>query len=47
MLINAGALLMTAGPSRDLMRGVALARDALLSGAAARLLSRYVEASNG
>lgn len=47
VLINAGALLMTAGPSRDLMRGVALARDALLSGAAARLLSRYVEASNG
>lgn len=47
VLINAGALLMTAGLSRDLMRGVALARDALLSGAAARLLSRYVEASNG
>ena len=47
MLINAGALLMTAGLSPSLVQGVALARDALESGAAAQLLDRYVEASHG
>lgn len=47
VLINTAALLMTAGVSRDLTQGVALARDAIESGAAARLLTRYVEASNG
>jgi anthranilate phosphoribosyltransferase len=45
--LNAGALLMTAGLSADLRMGVALARDALSSGKAGRLLSDYVEASNG
>jgi anthranilate phosphoribosyltransferase len=44
--INAGALLMTAGLSEDLRMGVALARDALRSGKAGQLLTRFVEASN-
>lgn len=44
--LNAGALLMTAGLSADLRMGVALARDALRSGKAGQLLSRFVEASN-
>ena len=44
--LNAGALLMTAGLSADLRMGVALARDALRSGNAGRLLTRFVEASN-
>lgn len=47
VLINTGALLMTAGLSPDLIRGVELAREALESGAAARLATRYVEASHG
>lgn len=47
VLINTGALLMTAGLSPDLIRGVELAREALESGAAARLVTRYVEASHG
>ena len=45
--LNAGALLATAGLSADLRMGVALARDALRSGKAGRLLDRFVEASNG
>ena len=45
--LNAGALLMIAGLSADLRMGVALARDALSSGKAGRLLVNYVEASNG
>ena len=44
--LNAGALLMTAGLSQDLRMGVALARDALRSGKAGQLLTRYIEASN-
>ena len=44
--LNAGALLMTAGLSADLRMGVALSRDALRSGKAGQLLSRFVEASN-
>ena len=47
VLINSGALLMTAGLSADLTDAVALARDALDAGAAARLLARYIEASHG
>lgn len=47
VLINAAALLVTAGLSPDLTQGVALARNALEAGAAARLLDRYVEASHG
>ena len=45
--LNAGALLMTAGLSEDLRMGVALARDALRSGKAGKLLTRFIEASNG
>ena len=44
--LNAGALLMTAGLSADLRMGVALARDALRSGKAGRLLAQFIEASN-
>ena len=47
VLINAGALLLTAGLSEDLRMGVALARDGLNSGAAGALLDRYVAASHG
>jgi anthranilate phosphoribosyltransferase len=45
--INAGALLMTAGKAASLREGVAVARDALLSGEAGRVLNAYVEASHG
>jgi anthranilate phosphoribosyltransferase len=44
--LNAGALLMTAGRAADLREGVAIAADALASGAAGRVLARFVEASN-
>jgi len=44
--VNAAALLVTAGLSKDLRMGVALARDALRSGKAGRLLLRFIEASN-
>jgi anthranilate phosphoribosyltransferase len=44
--VNAAAVLVTAGLSRDLRMGVALARDALRSGKAGRLLSPFIEASN-
>lgn len=47
VLINSGALLMTAGLSADLRMGVALARDTLASGKAGRLLAHYIEASRG
>jgi anthranilate phosphoribosyltransferase len=45
--LNAGALLMTAGKADSLREGVAVARDALLSGEAGRVLNAYVEASHG
>ena len=45
--LNAGALLMTAGKAESLREGTALARDALLSGEAGRVLNAYVEASHG
>jgi anthranilate phosphoribosyltransferase len=45
--LNAGALLMTAGLTPDLRRGVGLARAALAEGAPAALLRLYVDASNG
>lgn len=45
--LNAGALLMTAGKAASLAEGVAMAADALASGAAGRVLDRFVEASNG
>ncbi|QNM82460.1 anthranilate phosphoribosyltransferase [Sphingomonas sabuli] len=45
--LNAGALLATAGKAEDFKSGVAIAADALASGAAGKLLDRYTEASNG
>ncbi|WP_310468831.1 anthranilate phosphoribosyltransferase [Sphingomonas sp.] len=45
--LNAGALLLTAGRASTLKDGVALAADALASGAAGEVLDRFVEASNG
>ena len=47
VVLNAGALLMTANLSQDLRQGVALARHTLLSGAAGAVLNAYIEASNG
>lgn len=47
IVLNAGALLVTAGASADLAEGAASAREAIASGAARRLLSDFVEASNG
>ena len=45
--LNAGALLMTAGTAADLRSGVAMALDAISSGAAKRVLDEFVEASRG
>ncbi|MEO6198735.1 MAG: anthranilate phosphoribosyltransferase [Sphingomicrobium sp.] len=45
--LNAGALLMTAGKAATLKEGVALGADALASGAAGKILDRFVEASRG
>ena len=45
--LNAGALLMTAGLTDDLRRGVAMAIDSIRSGRAAAVLERFVEASRG
>jgi anthranilate phosphoribosyltransferase len=45
--LNAGALLMTAGIAGSLREGVGTAADVLASGAAGRLLDRFVEASRG
>lgn len=47
IILNAAALLRTAGKAADLREGAAIARDALLSGRAGRVLDAYVEASNG
>ena len=47
VLLNTGALLMTAGKAASLMEGTALARDALRSGGAIKALENYVEASRG
>ncbi len=44
--LNAGALLVTAGRSASFQEGVAEAAETLASGAAGRLLDRFVEASN-
>ena len=46
-ILNAAALLATAGKAADLREGALLARDALLSGRAGAVLVAYVEASNG
>lgn len=45
--LNAGALLLTAGKADTLRDGAAAARDALLAGEAGKILSAYIEASNG
>jgi anthranilate phosphoribosyltransferase len=47
VLLNSAAVLLAAGRVADLRDGVSAAREALRSGGAARVLSRYVEASNG
>ena len=47
VLLNTAGLLMTAGKASSLMEGAALARDALASGRAIRILDQYVEASRG
>ena len=44
--LNAAALLATAGTAGTLRDGFAMARDALRSGAAGKVLRRFVEASN-
>ncbi|WP_309662019.1 anthranilate phosphoribosyltransferase [Sphingomonas sp.] len=45
--LNAGALLMTAGLEPTLKEAVSRAADTLASGAAGRVLDRFVEASHG
>jgi anthranilate phosphoribosyltransferase len=45
--LNCAALLMTAGITPDLGEGARMARDAIFSGAAAKVLAAYVEASRG
>ena len=47
VILNAAALLRTAGMASDLREGAGRAREALLSGAAGKVLNAYVEASNG
>ena len=47
IVLNAGALLATAGVASDLGEGAARAREAISSGAARRLLNAFVEASHG
>jgi anthranilate phosphoribosyltransferase len=45
-LINAGAALVAANKASDIKAGVALAREAIDSGAAGRVLGAYVTATN-
>lgn len=47
VIINAAALLMTAGKAASLLEGAVHAREALASGGAAEALERYIEASRG
>jgi anthranilate phosphoribosyltransferase len=47
VILNAAALFLTAGKADTLFEGAALARDALASGEAERVLDRFVEASRG
>ena len=47
VVLNTAALLMASGLSGDLRQGAALARHHLASGAAGKLLDRYIEASRG
>ena len=46
-LLTAAAALVVAGRTADLKAGVASARESIGSGAAARVLKRLVEVSNG
>lgn len=46
VILNAAALLLTAGKAGTLVEAAALAGDALLSGKAGAVLDRYIEASN-
>jgi anthranilate phosphoribosyltransferase len=47
VILNAAALLHTAGKAATIKDAAALARDALLSGRAAQVLDRFIEASHG
>ncbi|HVL79469.1 MAG TPA: anthranilate phosphoribosyltransferase [Sphingomicrobium sp.] len=47
VILNAAALLLTAGKADSLSDGAGQAREALLSGRAGAVLDRYIEASNG
>jgi anthranilate phosphoribosyltransferase len=47
VVLNTAALLLTAGKASSLKDAAGQAREALLTGAAGRVLSRYAEASNG
>lgn len=47
VILNAAALLVTAGKAADLREAAGQAREALLSGGAGRVLARFVEASHG
>lgn len=47
VILNAAALLLTAGKASDLREGAAVARDALASGRAGAVLDSFVEGSNG
>ena len=46
-ILNAAALLHTAAKANTLKDGADAARDVLLSGAAAKVLDKYIEASRG
>ena len=45
VILNSAALLLTAGKAADLLEGAAIAREALASGGAAKVLAEFVEAS--
>ncbi len=47
VLMNAGAGLVVAGKAKDLAEGIALARDAIDSGRAEKVLTHLVAVSNG
>jgi anthranilate phosphoribosyltransferase len=47
VVLNSAVLLHTAGKAADFRQGAELARDALHSGAAAKVLDSFIEASNG
>jgi anthranilate phosphoribosyltransferase len=47
VILNAAALLLTAGKAGDLRLAAEISREALLSGRAGELIDTYIEASNG